>query len=132
MTERLPANDVLDANVRVVRSFTGNIVGHFRQLGPNAWDDYEFVEEAGGTVDVMAGIEAQVEDTGALIRMHYRGAVVRVAWIPDATEAAEHASGSLATAFRATYLAPLPGSQAMGAAALIAKKLQEPPPNLDS
>ncbi len=132
MTERLPANDVLDVNVRIIRSFTGEIVGHFSQVGPNAWDEFEFVAGDGGCLDVLAGIEVQVEDAGTSIRMRYRGAVVRVAWKPSAAEAAEHAGEAPAAVFRASYLAPLPGETLLGAAALIARKLQDPPPNLDT
>ena len=133
MTERLPANDVLDVNVRIIRSFTGEIVGHFSQVGPNAWDEFEFVAGDGGRIDVLAGIEAQVEeDGGTSIRMHYRGAVVRIVWKPSAAEAAEYAGEAPAAVFRANYLAPLPGDTLLGAAALIARKLQEPPTNLDT
>ena len=72
MAERVDARDVLDANGKTKRAFRGEIVGHFRQTGPNAWDDYEFVRETSGTIDVLTGIKVQTEDDGVIFRMRHR------------------------------------------------------------
>jgi hypothetical protein len=89
MAERVDARDVLDANGKIKKAFLGEIVGHFRRTGPNSWDDYEFVREPGGNVEVLAGVRVQTEDDGVIFRMRHRGRVVRVAWIATDADCSE-------------------------------------------
>lgn len=82
---------MLDADATTSRAFSGRVVGVFRRTGPNAWDDYELVDEDGGPIDVFAQTPIQVEREGATFRMRRRGEVVRVAWTPDDGEDEEGA-----------------------------------------
>ena len=42
-------------NGKTKRSFEGHIVGRFQRVGPNSWDDYQFISEPGGPVEVFPG-----------------------------------------------------------------------------
>jgi hypothetical protein len=86
---RVDARDVLDPDARTRDDFRGRILGHFKRTGPNAWDDYRFVSEDGGEVEVLPGLKVQLEKFGAQVRMRREGRVVRVEWVPDAGEAGE-------------------------------------------
>lgn len=128
MAERVDARDVLDVNARTRRSFRGRVVGHFERTGPDAWNDYEFVREAEGEIDVLPGLEVQVEQSGALFRMRSSGRVIRVAWAPTEEEQAEiDAAGAGAARKRmlATCVASHHDAPGLGAAAVIVKKLKE-------
>jgi hypothetical protein len=50
---RVDSRDVLDPNARTKAPFRGQIVGHYRPTGPNAWDAYEYVEADGGRIEVL-------------------------------------------------------------------------------
>ena len=83
---RVDARDVLDPDGRTARAFRGRIVGHYRRVGPDAWDDYRFVAEDGGEIDVLPGLKIQVERHGARFRMRRQGRVIRVEWSPSAAD----------------------------------------------
>jgi hypothetical protein len=100
MSQRVDARDVLDADAATSRALTGRVVGFFRRIGPNAWDEYELVEEDGGPIDVYAGTPIQVEGDGATFRMRRRGEVLRVAWTPD--DGGPEAGGDLRARFLAS------------------------------
>lgn len=87
LTRRVDARDVLDANATTCRGFTARVLGVYRRTGPNAWDDYEFVEQDGGPIEVFAGTVVQLEDEGAVVRVRRKGEVVLVAWLPGPGEA---------------------------------------------
>jgi hypothetical protein len=78
MTLQVKAGDVLDPNARVRERFRAKIVGHFRRLGPNRWDDYVLVDEDQGEMDVLPGVRVQLEDQGAEVRIRSHGHVLRV------------------------------------------------------
>ena len=126
MAERVDARDVLDANGKIKKAFRGEIVGHFRRTGPNSWDDYEFVGEPGGNVEVLAGVRVQTENDGVIFRMRHRGRVVRVAWIATDSECSE--LGSLTTDprqyFLDHYIQSFQHKGGLGATAAIAKNLK--------
>jgi hypothetical protein len=128
MTERVDARDVMDANARTRRTFRGRIVGHFERTGPDSWNDYEFVRAGEGEIEVSPGLEVQLERAGAVIRMRSEGRVIRVAWIPSDEEQAEIEAEGPAGArrrFLATRVAEEQGEQAIGAAAVIVRKLTD-------
>ena len=125
MAERVDARDVLDANGKTKRAFRGEIVGHFRQTGPNAWDDYEFVRETSGTIDVLTGIKVQTEDDGVIFRMRHRGTVIRVAWIATNDECAELEGTAIDPRqyFLDHYIQSFQHKAGLGATAAIARNL---------
>jgi hypothetical protein len=108
MSKRIDARDVLDPNSRTTRPIAGRITGHFRPLGPNAWDDFEFVSENEGAIDVLPGLEVQREDNAPAFRMRWHGRVVRVAFDPAHADA----------------LVPFASDPGRGAAGVIAEKLR--------
>lgn len=83
MPRRVDARDVLDADATTSRAFPGRIVGVFRRVGPNPWDDYVLVDEDGGPIEVFPDVPIQVEAQGATFRMRRKGEVIRVEWTPD-------------------------------------------------
>jgi len=88
MGRRVDARDVLDSNAKTRRSFLGKIVGHYRPTGPNAWDDYEFINKEEGEIDVFSGLKIQLELRGCRFRMRQQGRVIRVQWLPDSRDEA--------------------------------------------
>lgn len=82
MGKRVDARDVLDPDAKTARAFSGRVVGHYRPVGPNAWDDYEFVPEDGGVIQVLPALKIQLERRGARFRMRKEGKVIRVEWEP--------------------------------------------------
>jgi hypothetical protein len=124
MGNRIDARDVLDPNGKTRRSFKGRIVASFRRTGPNSWDDYERVPGDGGPIEVMPGIRIHVEAEGTEFRMRRRGEVVAVAWVPTDAEQAELAGGGGARAlFLDRHIAGFQNKPGIGAAAVIAGKL---------
>jgi hypothetical protein len=91
LRHRVDARDVLDANATATRAFRGRVLGRYRRTGPNAWDDYVLVEQDGGSIEVLAGTQVQLEDAGAIVRLRRGGEVVVVAWEPAAAELAARA-----------------------------------------
>src|SRR5512145_1865162 len=88
MPRRVDARDVLDADAITGRTFAGLVVGTYRRSGPNAWDDYELVEQDGAPVTVLQGTPIQLEAEGARFRMRRKGEVIVVAWVPEPGEIA--------------------------------------------
>ena len=64
MTQRVDARDVLDADAVTSRAFSARVVGNYRRTGPDAWDDYERVEQDGGPIEVLPETPIQLEDEG--------------------------------------------------------------------
>ncbi len=123
---RVDARDVLDPNAKTLRSFRAQIVGHFRRIGPNSWDDYKLVREEGEELTVNPKLRVQLEAFGAELRMRKDGRVVRVRWLP--TEAEQRAlrkasPDELREHFCGEYLEVFAHAGGAGAAAVIAQKL---------
>ncbi len=133
---QIDARDVLDPNARTTRNFRARVVGHFRRVGPNAWDNYVFEPIAGGAmVDVLADVPVEVEAEGTAFRMRRHGEVERLVWVPDAPEdgaPADAAGGEETAERRARFLAEcvraFSEAQGLGGAAVIAGKLRSTPP----
>jgi hypothetical protein len=126
MGKRVDARDVLDANGRTRRAFRGRIVGHYRRTGPNAWDDYEYVGRDEGEIEVLPDLEVQTEAWGALFRLRSGGRVVRVEWLPDAAARRElRGAAELRRYFLDRYIQPFEHARGLGAAAVIADKLDD-------
>lgn len=128
----IDARDVLDVNALVRRGFVGRVRGHFRRVGPNSWDDYEYIDEpAGPTIDVYPGIKIQLEPSGCDFRMRATGRVLRVSWAGSAPDPSGTA-GRLAQpstplsreAFIEHYIEAFDEKPGYGAAAVIARKLR--------
>jgi hypothetical protein len=128
MTERVDARDVLDVNAQTSRAFRAKVIGYFERTGPDSWNDYEFVREAEGEIEVLPGIDVQLEPSGALMRMRSEGRVIRVAWLPEEETAAEieaEGAGAARRLFMRSCLRPQRDDQGIGAAAVIVRKLGE-------
>jgi hypothetical protein len=123
---RVDARDVLDPNAHTRRAFRARVVGRFARTGPNAWDDYEYVEEAGKELDVLPGIPIQVEEHSAEFRIRSRGRVVRAAWIPPPDPAPDSPvePAALRARFLAECVAGFSEAAGQGAGAVIVKKLR--------
>jgi hypothetical protein len=80
---RVDARDVLDPDAKTARAFKGRVVGHYRPCGPNPWDDFKFVLEDEGIIEVLPGLKIQLERRGARFRMRRQGKVIRVEWEPS-------------------------------------------------
>lgn len=123
---RVKASDVLDANATVLGAFTAKVVGHFRRMGPNRWDDYQLVRAEGDSMEVFPGVRVQVERRGTRLRLRSQGKVWLVAWTPSAEDDADLAHAS-ATAkrqyFLDHYVSDYAAARGLGAAAVIARKL---------
>ena len=127
MRERVDARDVLDANALTTRPFTGQVVGYFRRTGPNSWDEYEFLRDDQGPVEVNPGLRVQLERNGVELRTRRHGVVYRVRWTPgrdDPPELANAGATQRRAYFIVTYLSDYDDAPGIGAAAFIARKLQ--------
>jgi hypothetical protein len=144
--ERVKSSDVLDPTHEVTKAFTAITVGSFRRVGPNSWDDYEFVRKAGRTisaseatdcVEVLPTVLVQYESRGACVRIRAEGKVLRVEFQPTAVEIAtlskqlgtpyeplQHVR-QLRQYFEGTYLRQLGQGDSLGAAAVIVGKLSD-------
>lgn len=123
---RVDARDVLDPDAKTARAFRGRIVGAYRRAGPNAWDDYRFVSEDGGVIDVLPGLKIQLERHGARFRMRRQGRVIRVEWEPGTEDMKRLASDDVIArreAFLARYVEAFDEAQGQ-AVATIARKLE--------
>lgn len=69
MAETVASNDVFDGNAETIRELSAQVLGHFAQTGPNSWDPYEFVAEAGGVLDLLPGVVIQREGSDARFRV---------------------------------------------------------------
>ena len=126
MIQRVKASNVLDANAVVKRAFRGRLVGYFRRVGPNRWDDYVFVRDDQGEIDVLPGIRVELEQQGAQIRMRSSGRVVKVAWMGSLSGESLPEGPSprrRRDAFVAHYLEPFDEAPGLGAAAYVARNL---------
>lgn len=134
--DRIDARDVLDPNAKTTCAFQARVVGRFRHLGPDAWDDYAVEAVAGGEViEVLADVPVQVEPAQARFRMRWRGEVVRLAWLPkpDDDAAPGVPTVDLHRRFVVACCRPFAEAAGLGAAAGIAKALtvKAPKPSLD-
>lgn len=121
------ARDVLDADARTIRNFEGEIIGHYQRTGPNSWDDYKYVSQPEGAIKVYAGLRIQLERHGPVFRMRSKGRVVRVRWQPSADERQRigESPRALRAALLSGYVAPFDEAAGLGAAAVIASKLDD-------
>jgi hypothetical protein len=116
---------VLKSNARTRKMFKGRIIGSFRSTGADAWDPFVFEAEDGGSIDVFAGIEVQVEDQGARFRMRAKGRVVEVVWAPTPEDGLADADPAARRAvFLERYVERFDNKGGMGAKAFIAKTLR--------
>ncbi len=146
--ERVKSSDVLDVSHEAKRTFRGTIVGHFRRVGPNAWDDYQFIRTttAGSSdasesscspegssdlqqLDILPTVPLQLEPHGPEIRIRSAGRVIRVRWLPapDDLEAmgADAGPREIRQYFVEHCLTPLAEASGLGAAAVVARKLSD-------
>lgn len=131
--ERVKSADVLDPTHEARSAYRGEVLGYFDRMGPNAWDDYQFVNSGNSspveTVDVLPGVPLQLEPRGAVVRMRSKGRVVRVRWV--ASESDHEALGSepepraIRQHFVEHYLVPRGSESALGATAVIVNKIRE-------
>ena len=105
----------------------GHIVGHYRATGPNAWDDFEYVEAEGDTIEVLAGLNVQAEPPLPRVRLRRRGQVHVVEWRPTPEDEAERKRSRLGSFayFARRHLEDYSSPQACGLASLIYKKLKD-------
>ncbi len=98
MGKRYKAKEVFGANARTKVDLVGAIVGCYRQVGPNKWDDCEFEREDGSeTHDVSSGSSIQIEPLGAnpevLFRVRHGRLVHVLRWHLTDEDEQEVASG---------------------------------------
>jgi hypothetical protein len=128
MGRRVDSRDVLDPNGRTSSPFGGQILGHYRRTGPNAWDDYELIREEGGAIRVLAGLKIQLEKRGPVFRMRTQGKVVRVKWQPTDGQLRDVDGSSpkaLRRAFLAAHVADFDEELGRGVAGVVASKLNK-------
>jgi hypothetical protein len=125
--KRVDSRDVLDPNARTKAPFRGTIVGHFRTTGPNAWDDFEYVEAEGGAIEVLADLEVQTEPPLPRLRLRRRGRVQVVEWRPTPEDEVERKRARLGIFefFARRHLVDYSSPPATGLAAVIHKKLKD-------
>ncbi len=125
--EKVRSQQVLVATHTTKSSLTGTILGYFRRLGPNPWDDYRFVKDEGAMLQLLPGVPVMLEPNGAVFRVRSRGRVVRVRYQPpQVTSDARSGSRSHArAALLEQLLTPISAPTLLGGAGAIAKKLNE-------
>jgi hypothetical protein len=144
--ERVKSSDVLDVTHQSNRRFRGVIVGYFRPIGPNAWDDYQFIRSPAVDAvrlralvtaasvtgeleqqEVLPNVPLQLESRAPEVRMRSGGRVVRVHWLAEPADVqalgAEAEPRDVRRYFVGHYLTPLGSEVALGEAALVARKL---------
>lgn len=123
---KVDARDVLDPNARTKAPFRAQVVGHYRSTGPNAWDDFEYVEREGGTIEVLAGLKVQTEPPLPRVRLRRRGQVQVVEWRPSPEEEAERKRARLGVFdfFARRHLEDYSSPPAWGLAAVIHRKMK--------
>ncbi len=123
--ELICSRRVLVPNGKTKRSFPGRVVGHFQRVGPNPWDSYQFVSEAGGRIEVLPGVKVQVDPKEPSFRMRARGKVVVVELEPtDADHANTGEPAQVREALLDDYVEQFEQKAGIGAAAFIAKTLR--------
>ena len=116
---------VLVPNGKTKQSLPGRIVGHFQRVGPNPWDDYQFISEVGTRIDVLPGIKVQVEPSEPRFRMRKRGKVVMVEWEPaDSDRKNMGEAEDLRAALLNDFVEYFDNKAGIGVAAFIAKTLK--------
>ena len=128
MGRRVDSRDVLDPNGRTSSPFGGQIVGYYRRMGPNAWDDYELIRAEGDPIRVLAGLKIQLEKRGPVFRMRTQGRVVRVKWQPTDAQLRDVAGSSpkeLRRAFIAHHVADFNEDLGRGVTAGVASQLRD-------
>jgi hypothetical protein len=120
MTLRVKASDVLDPNAIVRLGFRATVLGYFRRVGPNRWDDYVLVEDQ-GEIDVLAGVRVQLEGRGSELRIRSRGRVLRVR--PIQSGGSKLTPRQRRDRFVVQHLDSFDESPGLGAAAFVAKTL---------
>lgn len=125
--ERVKSSDVLDVTHTLSSAMTGQVVGYFRRLGPNSYDDYGFVAEPSESLELLPNVPVMLERRGPEVRVRSRGRVVRVRFVPTADDHAVLGDNPSPQALRAYFVERfLSGGGEdgpLGASALIAKKL---------
>jgi len=112
-------------NGKTKRTFAGRIVGHYRRVGPNPWDDYQLVSGDGGPIDVFPGIRVQIDRSKPRFRMRMRGTVVVIEWVPtDADQADMGEARDLRAALLDGCVEHFGNKAGIGAAAFVAKTLR--------
>jgi hypothetical protein len=127
MATRVDSRDVLDPTGKTKASFSAKIVGFYKRVGPNPWDDYKFVSRDGDTIDVRSELKVQMEKFGLAFRLRYQGKVVRLEWQPSAEDiqrAGDDDQATLRTFFLSHYILDFAEAGPQNAAALIANKLR--------
>jgi hypothetical protein len=124
---RLDSRDVLDPNARTRAPFRGQVVGHYRPTGPNSWDDFEYVEADGGSIEVLAGLEVQAEPPLPRIRLRRCGRVDVVEWRPTPEDEAARKRSRLSAfaCFARLHLEDYSSPPGWGLAAVVQKKLKD-------
>jgi hypothetical protein len=123
---RIDSRDVLDPNAKTRRSFRAQVQGHFRCTGANAWDDYEYMAQPEGEIEVLPGLPIQMERYGAVFRIRKQGRALRAEWSPSATELERTGDGSSSACRRLFLTECVEGfaeAAGQGGAAAIASKL---------
>lgn len=145
--ERVKSSDVLDVTHESKRAFRGEVLGYFRRLGSNSWDDYQFVRaprkvqsndadsaeiresDATAELEVLPHVPLQLESRGTEVRVRSGGRVLRLRWIPTSPDlealGEEPERRDVRQYFVENYLAPRGAELRMGAGALVARKLNE-------
>jgi hypothetical protein len=125
--ERIKSSDVLDVTHHTVSTMRGRVVGYFRRLGPNSWDDYGFVAEPGEDIELVPGVPVMLESRGAELRVRSKGHVVRVRFVPsevDRPQLPEDASNVQLRRYLAEQVLGVVGEEStLGVSGVIAKKL---------
>ena len=98
MSKLIKSSDVLDVNSVTKVEMEAEVIGLYRPTGPNSWDDWELIREAGGEVlTVEPESQIQLEPLGAdpeiRFRLRARRKVWRLRWKPDETDKAQLESG---------------------------------------
>lgn len=127
MSMRVDARDVLDPTGKTKAPFRAKVIGHYKRMGPNSWDDYRFVGKEGDTIDVRPELKIQMEQFGLAFRLRYKGKVVRLEWQPseeDVSRCGGNDQSNLRTFFFAQYVQDFAEAGPRNAAALIANKLR--------
>jgi hypothetical protein len=121
MMLRVKASDVLDANAVVRRRFKAKVLGYFRRVGPNRWDDYAFVRDDQGEIDVLAGVRVQLERRALELRLRSKGRVLKVR--PALGSSGDCTAKQRRDRFVAQHLESFDDAPGLGTAAFVAKTL---------
>ena len=98
MAKQYKAKETFQANATTKVDLQGMIIGRYRPVGANKWDDYEYQKDEDEFVeDIDSGTRVQVEPLGAdpevLFRIKSGRDVLMLRWILTETDKEEVASG---------------------------------------